>query len=107
MGMYLKLLRNIFILSVSFIGYGQSFRAPDSLMQKTYKQLSENFHTSLDSNIPAARLYAQAYFNKGKNSKDSSRIAWSYVYKSLLYNDSKNRKIEALDSAVFFWKKYS
>ncbi|WP_074409818.1 AraC family transcriptional regulator [Aquimarina megaterium] len=100
--MYLKLLRNIFILSVSFIGYGQSFHVPDSLMQKTYKQLSENFHASLDSNIPAARLYARAYFNKGKNSKDNSRIAWSYVYKSLLYNDSKKRKIEALDSAVFF-----
>ncbi|WP_024768546.1 AraC family transcriptional regulator [Aquimarina macrocephali] len=102
--MYLKLLSSIVIFSISFISYGQSFQVPDSLMQKTYKQLSEDFHTNLDSNKSKARLYAQAYFNKGKNSKDSSRIAWSYVYKSLLYNDSKNRKIEALDSAVFFGK---
>ncbi|PKV48665.1 tetratricopeptide repeat protein [Aquimarina sp. MAR_2010_214] len=102
--MHLKLLRSIIILSISFIGYGQSFRVSDSLMQKTYKQLSEDFHTSLDDNKSKAILYVHAYFKKGKNSKDSSRIAWAYVYKSLLYNDSKKRKIAALDSAIFFGK---
>lgn len=78
------LINNKFILALFFIGIqrlnsqnSQTFHVPDSLKNKTYKELFERYNANYTDPIKA-EVFAKAYLHKARNEKDTIRIANAY-----------------------------
>ena len=76
-GYYAIFLMFIFFLYMP-IGYSQTSNSTDLLKNKTYKELAEGFYKYEDLKPALAKLYAKTYLCKGKNEKDTTRIANAY-----------------------------
>jgi len=82
----------IFFLNFSSI-YAQKhkFYLPDSLKNKSYKELYLDFNI-FNSNTALVKIYANAYLNKAKNEKDTIKIANGYSQLASLSAKNSNYK---------------
>ncbi len=90
------------LLLLSFVGFGQSFKVPDSLLKLEYKELYYRFHKNRKIDDETAKIYALAYFYKSKDNNDNIRIAKAYILMSQLYPYTDEKRIKTLDSAFIY-----
>ncbi|MFA5299027.1 MAG: helix-turn-helix domain-containing protein [Lutibacter sp.] len=105
------LLKNITLLLLFLaciqIGYSQKskkFYIPDSLKNKSYKELFKGFNAS-SNDIVKERIYAKAYLNKAKNENDIIRISNAYSqFASISSKININMAIIYSDSIIYLTK---
>lgn len=79
----------------------QTFYIPDSLKNKTYKELYKNFNSSYNDSIKE-KTYAKAYLHKAKNEEDTIKIANGYSQLASVNNPKI--AIKYCDSIIDFTK---
>ncbi|PCH53521.1 MAG: hypothetical protein COC22_02445 [Flavobacteriaceae bacterium] len=74
-----KIILFLFFMSIQWVNSQNSplFHIPDSLKNKTYKELFNGLNLSYNDTIKE-RIYAIAYLHKAKNENDTIKIAHSY-----------------------------
>lgn len=105
------LLKNIVLflfLACIQIGYSQkttNFYIPDSLKNKSYKDLFKGLNASNNDTIKE-KIYAGAYLHKAKNENDTVRISKGYSqFAYIKSKKSMDLAIEYCDSIIFLTKK--
>jgi len=85
------------LLSFSLITVSQN-NIPDSLANKSYKELKSKFLKNLNDSIKA-QVYANAHLKKAQKEKDSLKIGMSYYFKALLKKEDQQQLV-LFDSAI-------
>ena len=102
-----KLLFLLLFFMVLYSGYSQNkqaFYIPDSLKNKSYKELYKKYNFNYSDTVKL-KIYAAAYLHKAKNEKDTVRIANGYSQFASLSAIKNNRlAINYCDSIVFLTK---
>jgi AraC-like DNA-binding protein len=81
-----------------------SYYIPDSLKNKSYKELYENYNLNY-SDTTKLKIYAAAYLHKAKNEKDTIRIANGYSqFASISSIKNKSLAINYCDSIIIMTK---
>lgn len=99
--MSLRFYKITLLFFISLMGYGQSFKVPDSLRKKTYKELEIAFNDNLNDSL-LSNLYARIYLEKAKNKNDSIKMADGYYFISKICPGSF--EIKYLDSLILVSK---
>ncbi|KZS39863.1 hypothetical protein AWE51_09465 [Aquimarina aggregata] len=97
----------LFLFLCSCLGYGQSFKIPDSLASLSYEELSNKFYKELRANKELTMLYAKTYLQKAKNDKDSIEISIGYSFVGFTFDEKTHhiQQLTYLDSAIAVCKK--
>ncbi|WP_271784974.1 AraC family transcriptional regulator [Aquimarina algiphila] len=86
------------LLLLSFVGFGQSFKVPDSLVDVSYEQLNESYlkiyNDTLKSNI-----YLNTILTKAIKDNNRERQARSYCYLSY-YAKNDSKKLALLSKSI-------
>jgi len=75
------------------------YKIHDSIYSKTYQELYNAFFNNYKNNPKKAKLYAQAFINKGKKQKKPSVVAQGYHYMSYVYGGT-GKYLNYLDSII-------
>ncbi|PKV48547.1 tetratricopeptide repeat protein [Aquimarina sp. MAR_2010_214] len=102
--MQLRCYKIVLLFLISFIGYGQSFKVPDSLVELDFKELENMFNNYIKNNPKKAEPHAKAYLQKGKNTGDVLNIAKGFHFLASLDRNDFEKRIKYLDSAIVITK---
>jgi tetratricopeptide (TPR) repeat protein len=89
--------KSIFFIAVFFLSFSSiyaqkhKFHIPDSLKNKSYKELFK-LQLTHPNNTLLVKTYANAYLNKAKNEKDTVKIANGYSQIASLFYQNSNFK---------------
>jgi AraC-like DNA-binding protein len=95
---FIKQLKKFLLIIIFFLGFFSSysqnhkFYVPDSLKNKSYKELFE-LQSTYFNNTLLIKTYANAYLNKAKNEKNTIKIANGYSQLTSLASINDNYKI--------------
>lgn len=88
----------LFLLLIAMLGYGQSYKIPDSLKNKSYKNLIRPYYKIM-LDTAKSMIYLNTLLQKAKNENDSAKMARGYTYLSY-YAEEEFEKLTLLDSAI-------
>lgn len=104
--------KSIFFITIFFLSYSSiyaqkhKFYIPDSLKNKSYKELYKPQLTTNDTLL--IKIYANAYLNKAKNENDTIKIANGYSQLISLSSRNSNYKttLNYCDSIIYLTKNH-
>jgi len=98
--MYLKMYRNLvfIVLLISGMGYGQSFVTSDSLKNKSYEELRNEYFKSRKEDTLKTKEYARIYLRKAKESNDTIKTAEGFLLLSRI--SDQYSQLKYCDSAI-------
>ncbi len=89
----------VFLFSVFGFSQDRGFVVPDSLRNKTFKELINSFYDN-ETKYELAQIYAKTYLQKGKILNDTLKIAEGFHFMSYL-NKNTDLELPYLDSIIF------
>ncbi|WP_158597806.1 AraC family transcriptional regulator [Aquimarina sp. AD10] len=93
----------LFLFLCSCLGYGQSFKIPDSLASLSYEEIQLRFYNGFEKKDSLfMKLYAQSYLKEAKKERILLKIVKAYnLVVSAYYRTGEDRKMLVyLDSAI-------
>ncbi|WP_103072321.1 helix-turn-helix domain-containing protein [Aquimarina sediminis] len=102
---YTFLNRNLavfFIIMVNLISSGQdsNFTIPDSLSNKSFDNLYDQFYDHMNIENEDAKIYALTYLHKGIMNKSNYRITWGHYLLSVFYGLESDKWLTHIDKAI-------
>ncbi|WP_074406867.1 MULTISPECIES: helix-turn-helix domain-containing protein [Aquimarina] len=102
--MWLRCYKITLLFLISCIGYGQSYKVPDSLRKKTYEELEIDFNNNIEINSSKTGLFAEAYISKSKKENNIFEIANGYYLFCRLNDDNPKITLQYADSIIAITK---
>jgi AraC-like DNA-binding protein len=94
----------VYFFSFSSFTQNKKFIIPDSLKNKSYREILKRFNNS-NEDVELSRLYARVYLKKGKDDNEKIHIARGYRLHFILENNY-HIGIKYLDSAIQITKDF-
>ncbi|WP_282088333.1 tetratricopeptide repeat protein [Aquimarina algiphila] len=96
--MQLRFYNITLLLLLSFVGFGQSYKVPDSLKGKSYRYLEKSFESDYEDTLKC-RIYLNTILNKSIKENNLKRQARAYCLLSYYVVDD-SEKIALIDKAI-------